>query len=288
MVFGKHKAECYVPDGIPSEAAMDRATIAAVGAHPDDLEIMALSGILEARRLGGKRFLGIVATPGSTEPRTGVYSGLSYDDLREIRRDEQRLAADIGDYSGVVQLMYESREVKDPREAGLFLDLKAIFERTRPEAVYLHNPFDRHDTHVAVCLRSLQAIRAASEATGWLPGKVYGCASWRGLDWLVHHDRIALPIHDPDHLSEQLIHAYKSQYAQDSQFEAALRGRRIVNAIHQESHALGLAQEVDHVMDMMPLVRAQTLDMAEYMGHVLHHFEQDALERVARFTGKDK
>ena len=64
MVLGRHDAELYVPDGFSAEIAMERADILAIGAHPDDLEVMAAAGILKASAGGERRFFGIVATNG--------------------------------------------------------------------------------------------------------------------------------------------------------------------------------------------------------------------------------
>ena len=283
MTFAKHEAEFYVPDGVSPEMAMERATIVAIGSHPDDLEVMALPGILEGLRRGGKQFLGVVVTRGGGEVRTGSYAGLTYEEIREIRRTEQRQAADLGNYAGVVQLMYESREAKDLTEDRPEHDLQAVLERTRPDWVLMHQPFDRHDTHAAVCMRTIRALRAATAATGWMPKKVYGCEVWRGLDWLVHHDRIALPVHDADGLSDRLIRTYKSQYAHDKQYEAALRGRRIVNATHQEAQALGTTHEVEYVVDLKPLLLEPSLDVAAFARSLVRHFEQDIMARIEHF-----
>ena len=284
MTFGKNEAECYVPDGASPDAAMGRATILAIGAHPDDLVVMALPGILEALHRGGRQFFGIVATHGGSDPRTGSYAGLTYDEIREIRREEQCQAADIGGYSGIVQLMYDSREVKDLADTRLERDLQAILDAVRPDRVFLHNPCDRHDTHVAVCLRSIRALRAVTASTGWMPEAVLGCEVWRSLDWVVHHDRVHVRLHDEGMLSDHLIHAYKSQYAQNTQYEMALRGRRIVNATHQEALSQGEAHQVEFAMDLLPLVRDPSLDVETFVRHILHHFEHDVMSRVTHFS----
>ena len=68
---------------------MARSSIMAIGSHPDDIEIMAMPGILAGVRAGGNRFFGVVATNGGGLKRTGDYSGFTYLETREVRRAEQ-------------------------------------------------------------------------------------------------------------------------------------------------------------------------------------------------------
>jgi len=62
-------------------------------------------------------------------------------------------------YSAVFQLGYPSSELKDSSNKSCAYDLFAILSAARPEVVYLHNPADKHDSHIAVLLRSIEALR---------------------------------------------------------------------------------------------------------------------------------
>ncbi len=284
MKFGRSDAEFYVPDGASQEEALHRATILAIGAHPDDIEILAIPGILDGFRAGGNRLFGVVATNGGGALRAGEYANLSYLDMREIRVAEQKQAAVTGQYSGVILLNYESSEMKDACNRHPDEDVRTIIDTIRPETVYLHNPFDRHDTHVAVSLRSIAAFRAVAAASGWMPKKIYGCEAWRGLDWLVHCDRTALPVHDPDHLSDQLIKVYKSQLASENHFDLAARSRRIANASYQESHSLGSEHEMAFAVDLLPLLEDPAIPVADFVRHTIDRFRADTLSRLDRFS----
>jgi len=284
MKFNRNDAEFFVPDGASPEEALSRATILAIGAHPDDIEILAIPGIIDAIRTGGNQLLGVVVTNGGGALRTGEYAGLTYLDMREVREREQKQAAMIGRYAGLVLLGYESSEMKDACNRHPDEDLRAIVERVRPETVYLHNPFDRHDTHVAVCLRSIAAFRAVAAATGWMPRKMYGCEVWRGLDWLVHCDRKALPVHDPEHMADQLINVYHSQLASEKQYDLAARGRRISNATYQESHSLGSEHEMAFTVDLLPLLEDPQIPVADFVRHAIDRFRADAVSRLDRFS----
>ena len=72
--------------------------------------------------------------------------------------------------------------MKNPDETAVVEDLEQILRAARPEFVYLHNLADKHDTHVAVALRSIAALRAVRQDVK--PKRVYGCEVWRDLDWL--------------------------------------------------------------------------------------------------------
>ena len=69
MNFSNKNALIYVPDGLEAEAALRRTTRLAVGAHQDDLEIMAAAGILECFHNPKEWFSGVVVTDGSGSPR---------------------------------------------------------------------------------------------------------------------------------------------------------------------------------------------------------------------------
>lgn len=47
MKFHRSDAVLYVPDGVAPAAALARTTHLGIGAHQDDLEIMAVDGILK-------------------------------------------------------------------------------------------------------------------------------------------------------------------------------------------------------------------------------------------------
>src|SRR3990170_4629582 len=64
MRLGVDTAEVFVPDGLPVEAALARTTHLGIGAHQDDLEIMAIHGILSCFHQKDHWFTGVVVTDG--------------------------------------------------------------------------------------------------------------------------------------------------------------------------------------------------------------------------------
>ena len=58
------------------------------------------------------------------------------------------------------------------------------------------NLVDKHDTHVAVVLRVIAAIRQMPPDIR--PEKLYGCEVWRDLDWMLDSDKVVCySIHKP-------------------------------------------------------------------------------------------
>jgi len=55
-------AELFIPDGASEDEALQRTTQMGIGAHPDDMEIMAYHGILECFGNDQKWFSGIIVT----------------------------------------------------------------------------------------------------------------------------------------------------------------------------------------------------------------------------------
>ena len=162
MRFNNPTADVFVPDGTAAAEALSRTTHLCIGAHQDDIEIMAYHGIAECFGRKDRWMTGVVVTNGAGSSRTGIYSDYTDEDMRAVRRQEQRKAAYVAEYSAMIQLDYTSGQVKDPGETAVIDDLTAILTAARPEAVYLHNPADKHDTHVGCLARALAALSSVS------------------------------------------------------------------------------------------------------------------------------
>jgi LmbE family N-acetylglucosaminyl deacetylase len=281
-VFSQPGADVFVPDGAPIDAALARTTHLAIMAHADDLEFSAWSGIDACFGRVDRWFTGIVVTDGAGSPRTGQYANYTAAQMIEARRAEQRAAAVIGEYSAVVQLGHSSAEIKKPANRTPVEELGHLLMRMPPpEVVYLHNPADRHDTHVAVFLRSLEALRALPTAKR--PARVYGCEGWRDLDWLVGEDKICLPAGGRPHLQAALAGVFDSQIAGGKRYDLAIQGRRLAHATFQESHATDREAGLTLAMDLRPLVRDDSLDPVAYAVAYAERLVADVRARLERF-----
>src|SRR5947207_6189900 len=110
MRFSKPSGEVFIPGPSLESDALARTTHLAIGAHPDDLEIMALEGILDCYTRPDRWFCGVVVTDGAGSARTGPYARFTDEEMRAIRRQEQKKAAIVGEYGAQVMLDYTSQQ----------------------------------------------------------------------------------------------------------------------------------------------------------------------------------
>jgi LmbE family N-acetylglucosaminyl deacetylase len=282
MKLSHPAATVMIPDGTPVDPALGRITHLAVGAHQDDCEIMAFHGVLACYHRPDLWFGAVTCTDGSGSPRCGEYASYSDEEMARLRRREQDKAAVVGNYGALVQLNHPSSAVKDVRSPALRDDLTAILAECRPQVVYTHNPVDKHETHLAVGLTVIRAIRELSPDRR--PPAVYGCEVWRNLDWLQDRDKVALDISGHENIAAALIGVYDSQVAGGKRYDLATLGRRRANATYFESHATDRAEALWFAMDLTPLVRDDTLDIREFvLGHI-DDFRRDVEAQILKYT----
>jgi len=278
MRFHNPGADLFVPDGSEAQAALARTTHLALGAHQDDLEIMAYHGIAECFGRSDRWFTGVVVTNGAGSARSGIYGAYSDEQMQQVRLREQRKAAYVGEYSCQVQLGFSSAQVKDPKETGVVDDLARIFQAARPEVVYLHNLADKHDTHVAVALRSIAALRAVTAESR--PARVYGCEVWRDLDWLADADKQALPVSARSNVAAALVGVFDSQVTGGKRYDLATAGRRLAHATYYASHATDQESAITFAMDLTPLIEDPDVPIADYVLGFIDRFRADVAKRL--------
>jgi LmbE family N-acetylglucosaminyl deacetylase len=280
--LNRETSEIYVPDGTRVEQALSRTTHMAISAHQDDIEIMAMDGILAGFGQSDRWFLGVVVTDGAGSPRDGLYARYTDLEMRAVRRTEQKKAAFVGEYGAAVFLDYPSSAVKNAAEPGPRKDLEALLDAARPEIVYTHNLADKHDTHVAVALRAIAAIRALPEAAR--PKKLYGCEVWRDLDWMVDSDKTVFQLDQHENLAAALLGVFDSQIAGGKRYDLATLARRRAHATYHQSHAVDAAQMISFAMDLTPLAADPALDPAEYAQEHIRRFASEVKERLAKLS----
>lgn len=273
-------AELYVPDGRPEGEALRRTTHMGVAAHQDDLEIMAYHGILACYARSDRWFLGVTVTDGAGSARDGLYAKFTDEEMRAIRRQEQKKAAAIGEYAAIVLLDYTSGSVKDPARREAIEDLKELFLAARPETVYTHNPADKHDTHVAVALRTIQALRELPAEVR--PARLYGCEVWRDLDWLVDEDKVALRVDAHENLAAALLGVFDSQICGGKRYDLATLGRRRAHATYHSSHGVDDTAGLTFAMDLTPLVADPGLSVGAYVAAFQERFLREVAARLER------
>ena len=278
MQFHKPTADIFVPDGTAPEAAIARTSHLCISAHQDDIEIMAYHGVAECFGLNDKWFTGVVVTNGAGSPRSGIYGDYTDAEMQKVRILEQRKAAYVGEYACQIQLAFTSSEVKNPNETIVVDDLTKILLAAKPEYVYLHNPADKHDTHVAVTIRCLAALRAVRAQVP--VKKVYGCEVWRDLDWLQDDDKQVLPVSARSNIAAALVGVFDSQVTGGKRYDLATAGRRLAHATYYASHGTDRESALSFAMDLTPLVEDPSIPVADYVLVLVDRFRADVEKRV--------
>lgn len=283
MKLNRPNADVYVPDGMKEQGALARTTHLSIAAHQDDIELMAYHGVGECFGRADRWFTGVVVTNGAGSPRAGIYAQYTDEEMQQVRLREQRKAAYLGEYACQIQLGYSSSDVKNPRAETVIEDLLRIIEAARPEVVYLHNLADKHDTHVCVSLRALAALRRLDPAVR--PRRVYGCEVWRDLDWLSDEDKQCLPVSERSNIAAALVGVFDSQVSGGKRYDLAAEGRRLANATYYASHATDTETALTFAMDLTPLVRDPSIELAKYVCGFIDKFRADVAARLSRFQG---
>jgi LmbE family N-acetylglucosaminyl deacetylase len=233
---------------------------------------MAIDGILQCFQRADKWFTGVVVTNGSGSLRDGLYQDYTDDEMRAVRVKEQKKAAILGEYAAQVFLEYPSAAVKDRTDARPAEDLALLLKAAAPDVVYTHNPADKHDTHIGVLLKVLDALwRLPPDQR---PGQLYGCEVWRDLDWLLDEDKIVFDTSAHENLQAALVEVFDSQISGGKRYDLATMGRRRANATYHASHGLDVMTGAAFAVDLTPLVATPGQDIETFIQ-----------EKIARFAG---
>ena len=282
MKFYLDTAEVYIPDGVSEEQALSRTTHLCIAAHQDDIEIMAAEPILNCFQRDDQWFTGVVVTDGRGSPRDGIYKDYTDDEMRSVRFLEQRKAAFVGEFSAQVMLDFPSKIVKDGARTEPVEDFVELLRATKPQYVYTHNLTDKHDTHVGIALRVIDAIRRLDQAER--PERLVGCEVWRSLDWMVDPDKVLMNVSDRENLQLALLGVFDSQIIGGKRYDLASMGRRRANATYFESHGVDVTNGLSYAVDMTPLIVDSSRDPVVFAQEFIQRFAQDVEDRIRRMN----
>ena len=270
----------YIPDGLEEEEALKRTTHLCIAAHEDDIEFMAFAPIAECFGKKEKWFCGVVTTDGAGSPRNGIYADYTDEDMKIIRIKEQKKAAHIGGYGAQILLGYSSKEVKDKNNKAVVDDYIEIFRAAKPQYVYIHNLADKHETHVATAVKAIAALRKLPPEEQ--PEKVYGCEVWRNLDWLNDDEKVFLDCSRYSNLGRALSSVFDSQISGGKRYDLAAEGRRLANATFSESHACDAYTGLNYAMDLTPLIKDKSSDVADFVCGHIQRFENSVKALIGK------
>ena len=275
------QTQIYIPSGVNEKQALAATTHLAIAAHQDDVEIMAQHGILTCFGRRDKNFSAMILTDGAGSPRTGIYEDYTNEDMKNVRIIEQKKAAFAGDYAALILLNFPSDAVKDPQERGVIEEIKKMLLEVRPQVVYIHNPADKHDTHIAASIRVLTALRELAPV--YRPDTVYGCEVWRGLDWINDDEKIVLDVSERPALKAALLGVYDSQIEGGKRYDLAALGRYEANATFYASHDTDKLSAAIYAVDLTPLLDGGSI--SEYMKGYIQRFSRDVADRIRKLQG---
>ncbi len=281
-MFNNTNAEIYIPNGTDEKCAIARTTHMAISAHQDDIEIMAYDGIAKCFHSEDNRFFGVVVTNGAGSPRNGVYKNYTDGDMQKIRRQEQKLAATIGDYTGLALLDYSSKQTKDADDTCVIEDLKKLITEAKPDVIYTHNLADKHDTHVAVVINVIKALRELPKELH--PREFYGCEVWRSLDWMLDEDKVTFDVDKYPNIASALVEVFDSQISGGKRYDLATMGRRLANATYAASHDTDDCKAISYAMNLLPLIESKDLNIMKYIQGYLDRLNNDIANRIQKLV----
>jgi len=280
MKFNIDTAEVFIPDGKPESEALSRTTHMALATHQDDIEIMAYHGVLSCFGLDDKWFGGVVVTNGSGSPRDDLYADYTDDMMQKVRRAEQKKAAYIGEYAFQALLDYPSSSVKDAGNVAVIEDIKKLVIAARPEVIYTHNLADKHDTHVAVAMKTIRALRELPADIR--PRTLLGCEVWRDLDWMIDEDKVGLDCAGHENLASALLGVFDSQICGGKRYDLATIGRRRAHATYFASHGVDDTNQLSFAMNLTPLIEDPSLDIRGFVQDHIRRFSEEVMARIGK------
>jgi LmbE family N-acetylglucosaminyl deacetylase len=241
------------PEGVALADYAGQPNVAVIAPHPDD-DAIGVGGSLLRHRAAGENVFAIYVTDGAGTPTSG---GRTREEIVQTRQDEAMRGLGEMDGQAGIFLNYPSKAVRSERVADVVHDLGAIFDLLRPRVIYVTAPYERHSTHVACTLRTVEAIRAVEGFTPELKGYavwgyLYGDENLEYVDITAHVDakRRAIRCHE----SEVAGHAY----------DDGIIGFHRYAAVFQEAHGLQEMAYAELLLDMSRLVREPDLSVGDF------------------------
>lgn len=245
-----------------------------IAAHKDDGEMIGIKAIDDSFKKDESMVM-IILTNGSGCPRVGEFKSVSDEDMVEIRTAEQKRAAEIGRYNCLYLLEHSSKEVQD-MHTNIKNELVEILKKyPEIENIYIHNPFDKHNTHVGACELAIAAIKELY-ADGALKklSKVLGVEVWRGLDWLPDKYKVTIDTTGAEFISQNIMSVFVSQNSA-KRYDEAISNRRLANATFDASHESNICTSLMYAIDLMGVVQDVNKNLSDLLTENLDLFEKE-------------
>ena len=215
--------------------------------------------------------------------RAAVIAAHTDAEMVEVRRDEQRRAAELGGFGAVVQLGHPSGDVKSADGVTSLADELASILEVSPSAEPLHAQSGRQARHPssgdggdrargtptaddACDRRGSSASRGGATSTGWATARSCGSTPRR-----------------TSALAQQFAAVYESQIDGAKRYDVAIQGRRRANATMHGIRSTDDAEEVIVAIDLTPLLRNDDLDPVEYTLAAIDRLRADVETSLRRW-----
>lgn len=264
------KTEVY----IPKSANKVKVSSLCIVAHPDDAEILAASAIDRAFEGAEGSFACVIVTDGGGSARAGEYADFSDEDMKKIRIEEQKKAAETGQFESLFLLGFSSAELKADPFGAASEKVKEIILQKAPQKLYVHSPFDSHATHVAVCKCVMHALLQIDRKKR--PEKVLGGEVWRSLDWLPAGHMVVEVCSAEGSVADRALLCHKSQIDGGKRYDLAAAGRRRANATFGESRAIDEAEGLCRFVDMTSVSNGE-ISLDAFVRQILTQFSEDVM-----------
>ena len=149
--------------------------------------------------------------------------------------------------------------------------------------VYTHNLADKHETHLAVALHVIAALRALPPARR--PLRLLGFEGWRALDWMRDSEQVRLDVSGRPELAAALAGVFDSQIAGGKRYDLAVLGRRRANATFFASHTLDRSDALAFALDLTPLALDDSLDIVDYVTGFIDRFKAEVAAGLRQRLG---
>jgi len=283
MSYFSLNAKIFVPDGGDAHAALAKTTDLCISAHHDDIEIMAYGPIAACLDEPDRFFTGCVVSDGAGSPRSGPYADYTDEQMKAVRVIEQENAARIGSYAAQVFFNFASSQIKDGADHTVAGDIEKLLLQCSPRTVYTHNLADKHDTHVAVTLRVIEAVRRLPPEKR--PCGLYAMEVWRGLDWLCDEHKTTFDTSAHPNLAASLLGVYDSQITGGKRYDSAALGRRLANATFFQSHETDGCPSLTFALDMTELISNPAERPEDFIRRYIDSFAAEVAARLGKLVG---
>ncbi len=249
----------------------------AIASHHDDIELMAMDGVLKAYGSKKYAFYACVVGDASNCNKIGKYADCSDKELMETRNQEQARASQIGEYEDLILLKKSQSDIEDLDNTTIVKELQKIILDINPDVVYTHNIFDRNLSHVRLALKVIEAILALPEESR--PRLLYGCEIFRSLDWLPERYRVNFDISDNKEIQSRLIGVYDTMAEHSQNFAKAVVGRKLSNATFLGDKMGEEDKMLWFGLNLTPVI-SKGIPLKDYVIKILNDYNKEMLDNI--------